>query len=160
MRLLRRSAAPVLAALLLAACDLTSGTRVPDPIDPTLDTWASALNVDFSKMTKLSSGVWIEDTQVGTGATATSTSTIAVYYEGWTPRGFNFDGNVGNPAPEEFALDDLIVGWQEGIPGMKVGGKRRLIVPSNLGFGPDGLPNAGIPGNANLLFDVELVSIK
>ena len=160
MRLLRRTAAPVVAALLLAACDMTSSTRVPDPIDPQVDTWASTLGVDFSKMPTLPSGVWIEDTQVGTGATATAASTIVIYYEGWTSRGFNFDGNVGNPAPDEFALDELIEGFQDGIPGMKVGGKRRLIIPSSLGFGPDGLPGAGIPGNANLLFDVELVNIK
>ena len=106
------------------------------------------------------------DTVVGKGKQANAGSTVTVKYTGWLyapqsakGRGPQFDTSVGR-APFTFPLGmgAVIKGWDEGVAGMKVGGKRTLIIPSELGYGARG---AGpIPPNANLMFDVELVDVK
>lgn len=106
------------------------------------------------------------DTVVGKGKQANAGSTVTVKYTGWLyapnapkGRGPQFDTSVGG-APFTFPLGmgAVIKGWDEGVAGMKVGGKRTLIIPSELGYGARG---AGpIPPNANLMFDVELVDVK
>jgi len=106
------------------------------------------------------------DTVVGKGKQAVSGNTVTVKYTGWlyapkSPkgRGPQFDSSVGG-APFTFPLGmgAVIKGWDEGVAGMKVGGKRTLIIPAELGYGARG---AGpIPPNANLMFDVELVDVK
>ena len=106
------------------------------------------------------------DTVVGKGKQAASGNTVTVKYTGWLyapkapkGRGPQFDSSVGG-APFTFPLGmgAVIKGWDEGVAGMKVGGKRTLIIPAELGYGARG---AGpIPPNANLMFDVELVEVK
>ncbi|HET6681506.1 MAG TPA: FKBP-type peptidyl-prolyl cis-trans isomerase [Gemmatimonadaceae bacterium] len=155
MSLLRRSLTPLLAVFVLAACSLDTSVRVPDPIDPPADTWNSVLDVDFSEMTKLSSGVYIRDDQLGTGESVTSASTVSIFYSGYLPTGYQFDSNVGGDA-YVVPLAQVVPGLRLGMEGMQPGGKRRIIIPGPLGY-PDGNFNAGIPANSNLLFDIEFV---
>jgi len=106
------------------------------------------------------------DTVVGKGKVAEAGKVVSVHYTGWlyTPtapkqRGMQFDSSVGR-GPFSFPLGggQVIAGWDQGVAGMKVGGKRTLIIPAELGYGARG---AGpIPANANLIFDVELLDVK
>jgi FKBP-type peptidyl-prolyl cis-trans isomerase len=84
-----------------------------------------------------------------------------VHYTGWLPDGAKFDSSLDNGKPFEFTfgIREVIPGWDEGLATMKVGGKRRLIIPPDLAYGPQGRPPV-IPPNAQLTFDVELLEIK
>ena len=105
-------------------------------------------------------GLTIEDIMVGEGAVAASGQTVNVHYTGWLAGGRKFDSSRERDAAFEFEVDagQVIAGWDEGVQGMKVGGKRRLTVPPHLGYGEHGTGNA-VPPNATLVFDVELLSI-
>lgn len=105
------------------------------------------------------SGLQIIDVVVGDGDEATPGSTVTVHYTGWLTNGEKFDSSYDRGQPISFALQGLIEGWQEGIPGMKVGGTRRLIIPPELGYGEAGSPPA-IPPNAELIFDIELLAVE
>ena len=101
----------------------------------------------------------IIDETVGTGALVKAGDTVTVKYTGTLANGTVFDSTEkqgGTPAT--FPLGNVIQGWQQGIPGMKVGGKRKLIIPAKLGYGARGA-GAAIPPNATLLFDVELLDV-
>jgi FKBP-type peptidyl-prolyl cis-trans isomerase FkpA len=106
------------------------------------------------------------DLVVGTGAEATVGSTLSVHYAGWIydplrpeSKGSQFDSSAGR-GPFSFVLGtgNVIQGWHQGIPGMRVGGQRRLILPPNLAYGSSG--NGPIPPNATLVFDVELIGVQ
>ena len=101
-----------------------------------------------------------EDQSLGTGAEAIAGKPIVMNYIGRLVDGTQFDTSCGKGSPFEFNLGrgQVIQGWDQGIVGMKVGGKRRLIIPSNLGYGPSG--SGPIPPNAALVFDVELVAVQ
>ena len=101
------------------------------------------------------------DTKVGTGTTATAGHKVKVHYTGWLTNGKKFDSSVDRGQPFEFQLGagQVIKGWDEGVAGMKVGGKRRLEIPSELAYGAKGYPGA-IPPNSTLIFDVELLDVK
>ena len=104
----------------------------------------------------------IKTTQPGTGARVVKTGdTIDVYYTGKLSDGKTFDSNVGSGKPFEFTIGAgmVIQGWEQGFIGAKVGEKRTLTIPSDLGYGANGA-GAAIPPNATLIFDVEVVSIK
>ena len=110
------------------------------------------------------SGLRYEDTTVGTGAEAVSGKTAVVNYTGWLDdngkKGSKFDSSVGRGEfPFPLGAGRVIKGWDEGVAGMKVGGKRTLYIPSALGYGSRGAPGA-IPPNADLIFDVELIQVK
>jgi len=107
---------------------------------------------------KTASGLIIEELTVGTGAEAKPRATVTIHYRGTLENGTEFDSSHGGK-PAQFGLDQLIKGWQEGIPGMKVGGKRRLTIPPELGYGKRGSPPV-IPPNATLIFDIELFATK
>ena len=106
------------------------------------------------------SGLTIEDTALGEGAAAAPGRTVSVHYSGWLAGGRKFDSSRDRGEPFEFELGagQVIPGWDEGVQGMKVGGKRTLTIPPHLGYGARGVGNA-IPPNATLVFEVELLSV-
>jgi FKBP-type peptidyl-prolyl cis-trans isomerase len=107
-----------------------------------------------------SSGVQYWDIVAGTGATAVSGKKVTVNYTGWLTSGRQFDTSIGKQ-PFQFKLGagQVIQGWDDGVAGMKVGGKRQLRIPPNLGYGAQGVGGV-IPPNATLIFDVELLDVK
>ena len=116
------------------------------------------------KMTELANGLKYTDTIVGTGAEASPGHKVSVHYTGWLynndQKGTKFDSSLDRGQPFGFALGacQVIRGWDEGVAGMKVGGKRTLIIPPDLGYGARGAGGA-IPPNATLTFDVELLKV-
>ncbi len=116
------------------------------------------------KMTT-SSGLQIEDTKAGTGATPKTGQTCVMHYTGWLyengAKGKKFDSSVDRGQPFEFPIGTgrVIKGWDEGVATMQVGGKRTLIIPPALGYGSRGAGGA-IPPNATLIFEVELLGVK
>jgi FKBP-type peptidyl-prolyl cis-trans isomerase len=106
------------------------------------------------------SGLAHYDLVEGDGATPKSaSSTVKVHYSGWLLDGTKFDSSVDRGQPIDFPLNGVIAGWTEGVQSMKVGGKRKLIIPSELGYGAQGAGGA-IPPNATLVFDVELLDVQ
>jgi FKBP-type peptidyl-prolyl cis-trans isomerase len=109
-----------------------------------------------------SSGLQYWDLKEGTGATASAGKSVSVHYTGWlASNGKKFDSSVDRGQPFMFQLGagQVIKGWDEGVSGMKVGGKRQLRIPPELGYGARGAGGV-IPPNATLIFDVELLAIK
>lgn len=108
-----------------------------------------------------SSGLQYIELTVGTGATAEAGKTVMVHYTGWLENGKKFDSSVDRGQPFSFALGvgQVIKGWDEGVKGMKVGGKRKLTIPSKLGYGAQGAGGGLIPPHATLIFDVELLGL-
>jgi FKBP-type peptidyl-prolyl cis-trans isomerase FkpA len=140
-----RLALPLLALLILSAC--------ADPGPPAGGSVAELQRIDE---------------KAGTGATATAGSDVTVHYTGWLydekakdMRGEKFDSSVDRGEPFTFLLGagQVIRGWDDGVAGMQVGGKRRLLIPSDYGYGHDGAGGV-IPPNASLVFEVELLAVK
>ena len=117
------------------------------------------------KAVTMPSGLQITDTKVGTGASPRSGQTVTVHYTGWLyengAKGKKFDSSVDRNEPFEFPIGQgrVIRGWDEGVATMKIGGRRTLIIPPQLGYGARGAGGA-IPPNATLIFDVELLGVK
>ena len=115
--------------------------------------------------TTTASGLRIIDTEVGTGATPKTGQTCVMHYTGWLyedgKKTTKFDSSVDRGEPFEFPIGTgrVISGWDEGVATMKVGGKRTLIIPPDLGYGASGAGGV-IPPNATLIFDVELLDLK
>jgi peptidylprolyl isomerase len=100
----------------------------------------------------------VEDTKVGTGATVKSGDTITADYVGaLVSNGVIFDASADHGGPQTFSLSQVIAGWSQGIPGMKVGGSRRLLIPAGLAYGSQS--QTGIPANSDLVFDVTVTKI-
>ena len=113
------------------------------------------------KSTTTASGLVIEEMTVGTGATAVAGKKVSVHYTGWLVDGTRFDSSKDRGDPFIFPLGKghVIKGWDEGVAGMKVGGKRKLVIPSDLAYGKRGHPGA-IPPDSELTFIVELLGVK
>jgi len=107
------------------------------------------------------SGLKYEDLVEGDGAVAEAGQTVTVHYTGWLIDGSKFDSSVDRNQPFQFLLGkgQVIRGWDEGVQGMKIGGKRKLTIPPQLGYGAAGAGGV-IPGNATLVFDVELLELS
>jgi FKBP-type peptidyl-prolyl cis-trans isomerase len=114
------------------------------------------------KVVTTASGLQYEELKEGTGPAAKAGDTVSVHYTGTLKsNGKKFDSSLDRGQPFEFKLGARMVikGWDEGVAGMKVGSKRKLIIPSDLAYGPDGRPPV-IPPAADLVFEVELLKIK
>ena len=107
------------------------------------------------------SGLTIEELVLGTGATAATEHSITVHYTGWLTSGSKFDSSKDRNDPFVFSLGagQVIRGWDEGVQGMLVGGKRKLTIPPELGYGARGAGGV-IPPNATLVFEVELLAVR
>jgi FKBP-type peptidyl-prolyl cis-trans isomerase len=125
-----------------------------------------AVNADHKpdpnvKVVTTDSGLKYQDLKVGTGDEAKKGDRVEVHYTGWLAKnGKKFDSSVDRKKPFPFPLGKgkVIKGWDEGVQGMKVGGKRKLIIPAKLGYGKEGFPD-DIPPDAELVFDVELLKV-
>lgn len=122
-----------------------------DPTAPEDLTFASSLGVNLSQMTKTPSGLYYKDETVGTGTQAATGFNVTVEYAGWLHTGSQFDAGT---IPFVLGIGQVIRGWDEGITGMRVGGQRLLVIPSELAYGKPG--RGSIPSNATLVFRVTL----
>jgi FKBP-type peptidyl-prolyl cis-trans isomerase FkpA len=126
------------------------------------DADSSASNTDSSAAPAAGGGsLKIDEVQAGKGAEAVDGKTVSVHYTGTLTDGKKFDSSVDRGQPFKFVLGQgqVIPGWEQGIKGMKVGGKRKLTIPPQLGYGERGAGNV-IPPNATLVFDVELLGVE
>jgi FKBP-type peptidyl-prolyl cis-trans isomerase FkpA len=111
---------------------------------------------------KTPSGLIYWDIRVGNGEVAKEGSHVRVHYTGWLTNGKKFDSSVDAGKPFDFTIGngEVIKGWEEGVAGMRVGGKRQLRIPPDLGYGAEGTPGGPIPPNATLIFDVQLLGVQ
>ncbi len=105
------------------------------------------------------SGLWMVDIKEGEGASPKPSDKVTVHYTGWLSNGTKFDSSVDRGQPSSFGLTQVIKGWTEGLSTMKIGGKRMLVIPPDLGYGAVGRPPT-IPGGSVLVFEVELIGIN
>jgi FKBP-type peptidyl-prolyl cis-trans isomerase FkpA len=125
------------------------------PLDPDL------IHLKGENMITTGSGLKYEDLQEGSGTAAKSGDNVQVHYTGWLTDGTKFDSSLDRGSPFAFKLGAgrVIKGWDEGVAGMKVGGKRKLTIPAALGYGSRGAGGV-IPPNAELIFEVELLKVN
>ena len=154
-----------IAIISIAACGGGSGTSTsaapgsgsaPVPVlsDVERTTFAPELNVHLDSMIRRPSGLYVRDVMVGSGAVATRGRTVVVRYSGWLANGKQFDSGEISVT---LGSNKTIRAWEEGLLGMRVGGRRRMVVPPSLGYGSRGSPDV-IPPNAVLVFEMELMS--
>ena len=139
---------------------LAVGAMTSDAQNPSADT--AKPTAVTGNPTKTASGLEYWDIKAGTGAVATKGQQVRVHYTGWLTDGKKFDSSVDRGQPFVFPLGGgrVIKGWDEGVAGMKVGGKRQLRISPDLGYGARGTPGGPIPPNATLIFDVELLGTQ
>jgi FKBP-type peptidyl-prolyl cis-trans isomerase len=137
------------------SCDLNDFRRTPMQHAG----FAKELHVDTTAMTETPTGLRYTDLKVGNGPAAAAGSSVAVQYTGWLTDGHMFDSSRGRPLEFRIGNHEVIDGWDEGLTGMRVGGKRKLVIPPSIGYGAEGSPPV-IPANATLVFEVELVGVR
>jgi peptidylprolyl isomerase len=143
----------------IAAC--ASGARSAPGLRPLEATpFASTLDVDLSRMTKTPTGLYYRDLDVGTGPVIRARDEVRVRYTGWLSNGQKFESvkDEDPPIPVGLGRGRAIPGWDQGVPGMRVGGKRQLVIPSELGYGSRSV--GAIPADAVLVFVITVVSVK
>lgn len=137
----------------------TSPSPAPPPSavlsDVERTTFASSLGVDLGAMTKRASGLYVQDLEMGTGAVAIRGKSAVVRYAGWLANGKQFDSGE---VTVTLGTNKVIRAWEEGLLGMRVGGRRRLVTPPNLGYGSRGAGD-DIPPNSVLVFEMQIMSI-
>jgi FKBP-type peptidyl-prolyl cis-trans isomerase len=149
-----KTACLMVMVILVAAGLFAQSGKKPDNNSPTKVTGDG---------TKTADGLQYWDIKVGTGATAAAGQSAKVHYTGWLTNGKKFDSSLDRGQPfvvEPLGSAPVIQGWNEGIIGMKVGGKRQLRIPPQLAYGARGTPGGPIPPNATLIFDVELLGVR
>jgi len=147
----------VLAAASLAAC---AGAPPPaGPVEPEEITFAPELRVDLAAMERTPGGLYLQDLREGDGFAAARTSFVTLRYVGYLPDGTVFD-TTGDGEPFQFRLggSEVIKGWNQGIPGMKRGGIRRLVIRPSLAYGSRAVGK--VPPYATLIFDVQLLDVR
>lgn len=162
----RLPAVALFAALVaLAACGGDGGDQVGEGADDAEGDmeavqFAAEVDVDLDRMERGESGLYVEDLQEGDGAEATAGTRVRVHYTGWLPDGTQFDTSREGPEPFAFTVGagQVIPGWDEGVEGMREGGRRRLVIPPELAYGSQGAGGV-IPPDTPLVFEVELVEV-
>lgn len=155
----RLSLALAAAALAVACNDEITGLEPPS--DPATETFAASLNVNIAAMTKLPAGTYVQDVVVGTGATVVGlTDTVWVTYAGFLKDGTLFDSGIS----ARLLPTAVIAGFKDGMLGMKVGGRRKIVIPSEQGYGAATQKNpvtgvVRIPRQSTLVFDIELLNL-
>lgn len=143
----------------LVAC-ASAGVPLPPPRPVESIAFASSLNVDLSKMTKTPSGLYYRDIEVGSGTLVKGKMELKLHYTGWLTNGVQFESNPEDAPPVSVPIGRgrVIKGWDEGIEGMRAGGRRQLVVPSTLAYGSESVGQ--IPPDAVLVFEIHLVSAE
>lgn len=160
--MLKKTIAVTVAAMMLGACADKGGDAETAAQSGATSANATAADIAMpADATKTESGLRYAELTPGTGATPAAGQTAVVHYTGWLTDGTKFDSSVDRGEPFEFPLGQgmVIKGWDEGVSTMKVGGKRRLEIPADLGYGANGAGGV-IPPDATLIFDVELLDTK
>jgi len=157
----QRIAIIAVAALILIAVGYFVFQAYTSKAQPTPTEQVIIDNEDVEVITT-ASGLRYQDIIVGDGPEAKAGDTVKVHYTGWLEDDTKFDSSVDRGAPFEFTIGAgmVIQGWDEGVVGMKVGGKRKLIIPPDLGYGSRGAGAGVIPPNATLIFDIDLLEIS
>ena len=146
-------------AVALSAC-ASAGPPLPPPRSIESIPFAASLDVDLAKMTKTPSGLYYRDIELGSGMAVKGKMLVRVHYTGWLTNGVKFDSNGPDEKPLEVPVGRgrAIKGWDEGLQGMRPGGRRQLVVPSALAYGSE---HPGIiPPDAVLVFDILVVSVE
>ncbi|MEM7415503.1 MAG: FKBP-type peptidyl-prolyl cis-trans isomerase [Gemmatimonadota bacterium] len=148
----------------VAACSGGQGTsadatdRPLPPSDPSMIFFAPELDVDLTEFEQSSSGLYVQDVEIGDGPVARRDSRVWIHYVGWLPDGTVFDGSLGgDPYHLRLGGREVIRGWNEGIVGMRRGGERRLVVPPGLAYGSRG--SGDVPPGATLIFHLQLIDV-
>ena len=146
----------VLLVLLLGGC----GDSPTGPVDPAELSFAPGLGVDLAQMTRTGTGLYIQDEVVGSGAEAVAGATVTVHYTGWFHHGAQLDSSR-SPGRTAFTFGPLgsasvIAGWNQGVQGMREGGRRLLVIPYQLAYGTAG--RSPVPPYATLVFRIEMIS--
>lgn len=147
----------MLIVLIIAVAKMQAGEKQ----DSSSETTSSSTNTTTQQEEKvMNEDLKIEDLTVGEGAEAVAGKEVTVHYTGTLTNGTKFDSSLdrGTPFSFELGAGDVIKGWDQGVAGMKVGGKRKLTIPAELGYGAQA--NGPIPANSTLIFEVELLEVK
>lgn len=143
------------------ALDALRAPALPElPVVPELVDYHPDLDITIAEMRMLTSGLLLQDDSVGVGDSLVAGQTAVVHYTGWLPDGTRFDTSRESGTPFSFRVGagEVIEAWDEGVIGMRVGGRRKLVIPPTIGYGAEG--SGSVPPNAIMVFEIELLEIR